>query len=103
LEEENEDAQPPADTVVASASDQNFYEVIGTLNDKTSEKPSWVTEIIPVGNGGDLCFSKLLSFTQHTDNPSEFLPVLLTCDIIIYDVTWEQNQTEEASWAIQGL
>ncbi|XP_065882861.1 adenylate kinase 7-like [Dysidea avara] len=86
LEEENEDTQPPADNVSASASGQNVYEVIGTFNDKTSEKPSWVTEIIP-----------------HTDNPSEFLPVLLTCDIIIYDVTWEQSQTEEASWAIQAL
>lgn len=49
-------------------------------------------------------FRKFLNFSpQHTDNPSEFLPILLTCDIIIYDVTWEQSQTEEASWAIQGL
>ena len=56
LEEENEDTQPPADNVSASASDQNFYEVIGTLNDKASEKPSWVTEIIPVSVYGDPTF-----------------------------------------------
>ena len=52
LEEENEDTQPPADNVSASASGQNVYEVIGTFNDKTSEKPSWVTEIIPVSKFG---------------------------------------------------
>ena len=56
LEEENEDTQPPADNVSASASDQNVYEVIGTLNDKASEKPSWVTEIIPVSVYGDPTF-----------------------------------------------
>lgn len=83
LEEEPEDVQPPGDS---SAANQNFYEVIGTLSDEASEKPSWISEIIP-----------------HTENTSEFLPVLLACDIIIYDITSTPSQTEEASWAMQAL
>jgi len=67
LEEENEDTQPPADNVSASASGQNVYEVIGTLNDKNSEKPSWVTEIIPVSiwKIGPLCSKFLDLFAAH--------------------------------------
>lgn len=45
LEEEPEDVPPPGDS---SAANQNFYEVIGTLSDEASEKPSWISEIIPV-------------------------------------------------------
>lgn len=45
LEEEPEDVQPPGDN---PAEPQNVYEVIGTLSDETSEKPDWISEIIPV-------------------------------------------------------
>ena len=45
LEEEPEDVQPPGDN---PAEPQNVYEVIGTLDDETSEKPNWISEIIPV-------------------------------------------------------
>lgn len=45
LEEEQEDVQPPGD---GSAAHQNLYEVIGTLSDETNEKPTWISEIIPV-------------------------------------------------------
>ena len=47
LEEEVEDVQPPGDS---STANQNLYEVIGTLSDQTNEKPSWISEIIPVSS-----------------------------------------------------
>lgn len=45
LEEEVEDVQPSGDS---STGNQNLYEVIGTLSDELNEKPSWISEIIPV-------------------------------------------------------
>ena len=45
LEEEPEDVQPAGDS---STGAQNVYEVIGTLSDEANEKPSWISEIIPV-------------------------------------------------------
>lgn len=44
LEDEPEDVQPPGD----NSASQNLYEVIGTLSDQANEKPSWISEIIPV-------------------------------------------------------
>ena len=55
LEEETEDIQPPSEN---STANQNFYEVVGTLNDQTNQKPDRVSEIIPVRLPNNLCSLK---------------------------------------------
>ena len=55
LEEDVEDIQPSGDS---SAGNQNVYEVIGTLSDDTTEKPNWISEIIPVS----VCVNRITDF-----------------------------------------
>ena len=67
------------------STNDTFYHVVGTLKNGNSEKPSWVKEI------------------YEYEKKEDLLQNLLLCDIIIYDITTEISQVEEATWAASAL
>ncbi|XP_065833118.1 adenylate kinase 7-like isoform X2 [Oscarella lobularis] len=61
------------------------YHVVGTLKDSEALKPDWVDEIVPNSNRDDL------------------LEMLMTCDVIVYDINQDLDEVDEAGWAVEAL
>ncbi|XP_054131391.1 adenylate kinase 7 isoform X2 [Melozone crissalis] len=80
-EEEGEENEPPVDPT----STGETYEIVGTLSNPES---------------ADLQFAKE---TYAVSSQEELLSHLLECDIVLYNITEDVSQIEEATWAASAL
>ncbi|XP_071503445.1 adenylate kinase 7-like [Diadema antillarum] len=64
---------------------EGVWKVSGTLKNKDGEKPDWVQEVLQV------------------EEKEQMLEHLTECDVVIYDITMDADQIDEASWAVSAL
>ena len=84
IDEEEEDAES-VDSGMIQANKEGCYEILGTLKDKNHGKPDFVKEIIDV------------------ESKEQLYSYLMECDIIVYDITEDPDQIDEAVWAVSEL
>ncbi|PVD26309.1 hypothetical protein C0Q70_13980 [Pomacea canaliculata] len=85
LEEAAEDDAESGKSSELEAPKEGCYEIVGTLKDNEKSKPDFVKEIIKYSNKDQL-------YEQ-----------LVECNIIVYDITEDPDQIDEAVWAISEL
>jgi len=83
--EENDENQSQLSVQDSILVKEDCYQVVGTLKDDDSPRPDWVSAI------------------YEYDQKEELLVILMTCDIIIYDIATDANQVEEATWVVSAL
>ncbi|KAM6444319.1 adenylate kinase 7 [Rhynochetos jubatus] len=83
-EEEEEDENNSADEV-SSRPTEGVYQIVGTLSKPESTKPCFAEE------------------TYAVSSQKELLSHLLECEIVLYNITEDANQIEEATWAASAL
>lgn len=64
---------------------EGCYEIIGTLKDREKPKPDFVKELILF------------------ENKDQLYENLVECDVIVYDITEDPDQIDEAVWAVSEL
>lgn len=84
-EEENEEKRSDDGELSFIGSKEGCYEIIGTVKDDMTLKPDFVLEFINSARKDDL------------------YEYLLSCDIILYDITRDVKQIDEAVWAVSEL
>ncbi|CAN0111111.1 unnamed protein product [Bubo scandiacus] len=83
-EEEEKDENDSA-AEVSSRSKEEVYQIVGTLSEPESTKPCFAEE------------------TYAVSSREELLSHLLECEILLYNITEDANQIEEATWAASAL
>ncbi|NXW89019.1 KAD7 kinase, partial [Alopecoenas beccarii] len=83
-EEEAEDENKSA-VEISSRPKEGVYQIVGTLSEPESTKPYFAEE------------------TYAVSSQEELLSHLLECDIVLYNITEDTNQIEEATWAASAL
>ncbi|XP_013392761.1 adenylate kinase 7 [Lingula anatina] len=84
MEEEEEDARS-VDSATLARPKEGCYEIIGTLKNKEAKKPDFVKEII------------------YYETKEQLYEHLVECDIIVYDITEDPDQIDEATWAVSEI
>ncbi|NXP28272.1 KAD7 kinase, partial [Scytalopus superciliaris] len=84
-EEEEEEDENDSAVEVPSSPKEEVYEIVGTLSKPGSTKPRFAQEIYAVS-------------PKH-----ELLSHLLACEIVLYNITEDADQIEEATWAASAL
>ncbi|XP_027529727.1 adenylate kinase 7 isoform X1 [Neopelma chrysocephalum] len=84
-EEEEEEDEEEEEAVEVPSSPEEVYEIVGTLSKPGSTKPHFAQETYAVSPGDEL------------------LNHLLACDVVLYNITEDADQIEEATWAASAL
>ncbi|NXF70598.1 KAD7 kinase, partial [Sclerurus mexicanus] len=84
-EEEEEEDENGSAVEVPSSPKEEVYEIVGTLSKPGSAKPRFAQEIYAVSP------------------QDEFLSHLLACEVVLYNITEDADQIEEATWAASAL
>ncbi|XP_050405998.1 adenylate kinase 7, partial [Patella vulgata] len=84
-EAEEEDDAKSVDSSVIPPPKEGCYEVVGTTKTRDYSKPDYIKEII------------------QYDNRDQLYEQLVECDVIVYDITEDPDQIDEAVWAISEL
>lgn len=82
--EEEDDARSTTSSIIASPK-EGCYEVVGTVKDRDAPKPDFMKEVIKF------------------DNKDQLYEHLVECDIIVYDITEDPDQIDEAVWAVSEI
>ncbi|KAJ7403039.1 poly(A) polymerase alpha [Pitangus sulphuratus] len=84
-EEEEEEDEEEEKAVEVPSSPEEVYEIVGTLSKPGSTKPRFAQEIYAVSPRDEL------------------LNRLLECEVVLYNITEDADQIEEATWAASAL
>ncbi|NXT54249.1 KAD7 kinase, partial [Pluvianellus socialis] len=84
-EEEEEEDENNSAAEVSSRPKEGVYQVVGSLSKPESTKPHFAEE------------------TYAVCSREELLSHLLECEIVLYNITEDANQIEEATWAVSAL
>ncbi|NXB35480.1 KAD7 kinase, partial [Eulacestoma nigropectus] len=84
-EEEEEEDENGSDVDVPTTSKEEIYEIVGTLSEPGSTNPRFAKE------------------TYVVSSREALLSHLLECEIVVYNITEDAHQIEEAMWAASAL
>ncbi|NXG54267.1 KAD7 kinase, partial [Hemiprocne comata] len=84
-EEEEEEDENNSAAEISSRPNEGVYQIVGTLSNPQNTKPHFAEE------------------TYAVSSQNELLSHLLECDIVLYNITEDTNQIEEATWAASAL
>ncbi|NXC32657.1 KAD7 kinase, partial [Campylorhamphus procurvoides] len=84
-EEEEEEDENGSAVEVPSSPKEEVYEIVGTLSKPRRAKPRFAQDIYAVSP------------------QDEFLSHLLACEVVLYNITEDADQIEEATWAASAL
>ncbi|XP_065611752.1 adenylate kinase 7 [Cyrtonyx montezumae] len=83
--EEEEENESHSEAEVSRRPKEGLFQIVGTLSTPENTKPRFAEEICAASSR------------------KELLSYLLECDIILYNITEDENQIEEATWAASAL
>ncbi|CAG2241509.1 AK [Mytilus edulis] len=82
--EEEDDARSTSSSIIALPK-EGCYEIVGTVKDAETTKPEFVKEVI------------------NFENKDQLYEQLVECDVIVYDITQDPDQIDEAVWAVSEI
>merc|ERR1711963_247347 len=84
-EAEEEEDNASVSSSVMEESREGTYDIVGTMKDRDKQKPDFAKEVILF------------------ENKDQLYEYLVECDVIIYDITEDPDQIDEAVWAVSEI
>ncbi len=101
---QQENSSESASNQPNKSNDVGNYVVVGTLSNSEATKPDWVAEVVEASiiyySKPQLSYMVLVLHIYQTKR-EDILSAIMSCDIIIYQVTGLMSQIEEALWAVE--